>query len=365
MKVLKFFVCLLLINNSYSQIFKVLDVPEVFQEQTQWCWAGVSKSILDYYCYPFEQCEIADYARQVIDWHDFGSTDCCVNPNLGCNYWNYMFGAPGSLLDILAYFGSIQSYPVGDYLPREEAGAELLAGRPFVIRWGWSSGGGHFLVGHGIDDDGTGQVSSQVSLHYMDPWFGEGFHISIYDWVIFGGNHMWTHTIVLTTNPPSIPFTIIATAGDNGTINPIGNVTVEQEADQTFTFIPDINYHIDSVFVDGIYNAAAVANECYIFENVTANHTIHVTFADETSIKQYNTETAILVYPNPANDKIIIECGQLYISIILYDISGKEVLSRNANGKTEINISHLPKGIYNVSAFSEGKIIGSSKIVKQ
>jgi hypothetical protein len=44
---------------------------------------------------------------------------------------------------------------------------------------------------------------------------------------------------------------------------------------------------------------------------------------------------------------------------------GKEVLNQNINGKSEINISHLPKGIYNVRVFSESKIIGNSKIVKQ
>jgi len=44
---------------------------------------------------------------------------------------------------------------------------------------------------------------------------------------------------------------------------------------------------------------------------------------------------------------------------------GKEVLTQNANGKTEINISHLTQGVYNVQIISDGKIIGNSKIVKQ
>jgi hypothetical protein len=43
---------------------------------------------------------------------------------------------------------------------------------------------------------------------------------------------------------------------------------------------------------------------------------------------------------------------------------GKEIFAQLINGKTEINISHLSKGIYNISVFSEGRVIGNSKIVK-
>ena len=70
------------------------------------------------------------------------------------------------------------------------------------------------------------------------------------------------------------------------------------------------------------------------------------------------------VYPNPANNIVSVECEQR-ATIIFYDILGKEVLSQNIDGKAEINVSHLPKGNYIVNAVSEGKVMGSSKIVKQ
>ena len=44
---------------------------------------------------------------------------------------------------------------------------------------------------------------------------------------------------------------------------------------------------------------------------------------------------------------------------------GKQVLNQNINGKTNININHLPKGTYIVKVVFEGKIIGNSKVVKQ
>ena len=71
-----------------------------------------------------------------------------------------------------------------------------------------------------------------------------------------------------------------------------------------------------------------------------------------------------LIYPNPTQNSFVLDIeGVVFIK--LYDMLGKEVLSQNTNGKTEINISHLPNGIYNVQAISNDGIIRNSKIVKQ
>jgi hypothetical protein len=170
---------------------QVLSMPEVIQENDQWCWAGVTKSVLGYYGYPAEQCEIAEYAREVITWTSYGTTDCCVNPNQGCNYWNYNWGSAGSIQDILVHFGSVQNSGSSAALTSTQITTQIAAGRPFIVRWGWTSGGGHFVVGHG-------KVGS--TIYYMNPWFGEGLHISTYSWLVNDGNHTWTHTNIISTN---------------------------------------------------------------------------------------------------------------------------------------------------------------------
>jgi type IX secretion system substrate protein/peptidase C39-like protein len=192
MKKCFFSLIFLLSLHCYSQ---VLNVPEVIQEQNQWCWSGVSKCILDYYGYPQQQCDIAEYARTVITWTSFGTQNCCVNPNAGCNYWNYNWGAAGSIQDILVHFGNIQNYGVGGTLSLSQVNSEISSNHPFVVRWGWTSGGGHFVVGHGVNGN---------DVYYMNPWFGEGLHISTYSWLVNDGNHSWTHTNVLTTNPTAV-----------------------------------------------------------------------------------------------------------------------------------------------------------------
>jgi transposase-like protein len=173
---------------------QVLEVPVVTQEQDQWCWVGVSCSVLKYYGQDLAQCTIAEYTRSTALWNDWGPVDCCTDATQGCNMWNYNYGMPGSIQDILRHWG-VENTGLGSTLTTADVQTHLNAGRPFIIRWGWTSGGGHFVVGHGLN--GT-------SLYYMDPWFGEGRKIAEYSWVVSGGTHTWTHTNVIFTNLPQL-----------------------------------------------------------------------------------------------------------------------------------------------------------------
>ena len=85
---------------------------------------------------------------------------------------------------------------------------------------------------------------------------------------------------------------------------------------------------------------------------------------DVSNIDGNAQNTLLKVYPNPTNDKFVIDFDGV-ASIKLYDMSGKEVLKQTANGQTEINISHLSQGVYYIQVVSEGKVVGNSKIVKQ
>ena len=81
----------------------------------------------------------------------------------------------------------------------------------------------------------------------------------------------------------------------------------------------------------------------------------------------YVKQTSLItIYPNPANNTILVEYDNFTKATIkLYDMLGKEVLNQNFISKTEINISHLPKGVYCVSILSENKMIENKKIIKQ
>ncbi|MEK5437001.1 MULTISPECIES: glycoside hydrolase domain-containing protein [Paenibacillus] len=85
--------------------------------------------------------------------------------------------------------------------------------------------------------------------------------------------------------------TITASAGDNGTISPNGAVVVNEGDDQTFTFNPNNGYEVDEVLLDG--TAVSVTGSVYTVTNITADHTINVTFKQkETGGENSKTITA-------------------------------------------------------------------------
>jgi hypothetical protein len=73
-------------------------------------------------------------------------------------------------------------------------------------------------------------------------------------------------------------YTIIASAGNGGSISPSGDISLIEGENKTFTIKSDTGYEIDNVLVDGVANASAKENSSYTFSNITANHTISVTF---------------------------------------------------------------------------------------
>ena len=70
-------------------------------------------------------------------------------------------------------------------------------------------------------------------------------------------------------------YTITASAGANGSIDPDGDVVVTAGDDQSFTITPEGGYEVADVLVDG---ASVGAVTSYTFFNVQADHTIEASF---------------------------------------------------------------------------------------
>lgn len=72
-------------------------------------------------------------------------------------------------------------------------------------------------------------------------------------------------------------------------------------------------------------------------------------------------KASVLVYPNPTVDVVHIDSKNLK-SATLYDMNGKKLLESN---KTEISVSHLPKGVYVLRIVTSDNSIVSKKIIKK
>ena len=98
------------------------------------------------------------------------------------------------------------------------------------------------------------------------------------------------HTIAATFEEiPVITYTITASAGAGGTINPSGDVTVVEGNNQSFTISASAGFEIADVLVNGS-SVGAVAS--YTFNNVTADQTIHATFEELEIVLYTITATA-------------------------------------------------------------------------
>ena len=106
------------------------------------------------------------------------------------------------------------------------------------------------------------------------------------------------HTMVVNFQTSS--FTIVATSGLNGSIDPSGNVSVDAGSSKTFTITPDSDYVIDDVLVDG----SSVGNDStYTFDNINDNHTIDASFKEQTC---YEWETTLTLSRETSQPSVTI-----------------------------------------------------------
>jgi hypothetical protein len=170
--------------------WRILNVPLVTQEHSEWCWAGSSKSLLNYFNKTPSQCQIVNWA--------YGINYACGNSNFNWNSYanqpNSMYGSGGSVQNILKAWGvpnSAYNYAIS----WNSVVWDINNNRPFIMRYGWTNGGGHIMVGRGYETwNGTNYI------YIMNPWPGEGQTYSTYDAAVSDWDHQWTHTQRVTIN---------------------------------------------------------------------------------------------------------------------------------------------------------------------
>jgi hypothetical protein len=122
-------------------------------------------------------------------------------------------------------------------------------------------------------------------------------------------------------------YTIIASAGDGGTISPSGSVAVAQGGGKAFIIAANTGYQISSVTVDGVSQGAVSS---YTFSNVTANHTISASFKSSASAGQVTLEANYSVdiknngtkYYHDGNDWVGRDSSGIFRTVNRWDISG-------------------------------------------
>jgi Papain-like cysteine protease AvrRpt2 len=156
----------------YSSL--VLPFNIEFQTQSNWCWAATSNSVSHYYSYlsPWTQCSIAS--------SELGQTCCNTPVPSPCNVPWYLDRA----LQRTNNFVSISS----GNLSWNQVKAQLQAGLVVGVRIGWSGGGGHFMIIHGVS-----KIFNIEYLHIDDPIYGKSVLTYSQFATNYQGSGTWTH----------------------------------------------------------------------------------------------------------------------------------------------------------------------------
>ena len=157
---------------------------------------------------------------------------------------------------------------------------------------------------------------------------------------------MPTEAVSVKANYEAVPvtgYTITATAGANGSITPSGAVGVAAGGSQTFTISPSSGYVIDTLKVDGL---EVTATTSYTFSDVNANHTIEVTFKQESQTPDV-TAPSITTQPGNATVKVG-ETATFTIAVNSTDLTYQWQIDRN-DGNGWVNIDGATAAIYTTS----------------
>lgn len=153
-------------------------------------------------------------------------------------------------------------------------------------------------------------------------------------------------------------YTITASAGGNGSITPEGEIIVEPGQDRAFTIIPNEGWRISKVLIDGVDMGPIPS---YNFRNVHENHSIRAQFSglgvDD------NTTFDLKVYPNPANDKINIQCQNMK-QVSIFNLFGVQIERKDVNDDHAVlSTDNLPQGTYILKVENNDRRIGYTRFI--
>ena len=152
-------------------------------------------------------------------------------------------------------------------------------------------------------------------------------------------------------------YSIVASAGDGGSITPYGPTLLTEGSEQAYTIIPDPGYRILNVNVDD--KPAGSVSE-YVFTEIASDHSIKAEFTSKTDVK---------AYPNPFYNDLnifIASTDEDPFDLIITDASGRIVYSEdNVAVNTELTLSpFISEGIYFVKIYRSRKLSTFLKVIK-
>ena len=175
--------------------------------------------------------------------------------------------------------GSVNTYTFNNIISNHTISVSFAPIQKFTINASAGTGGSVSPSGSLILNEGTNQtfnMAANTGYRIADVLVDNSSvgAVSSYTFTNIQANH----TISVTFNEVPV-YTINASSGAGGSIDPSGSVLVSEGSSQSFSVSPNTGFEIDNVLID---NVSVGDVSVYTFNNVTANHTISVQFKTKT-----------------------------------------------------------------------------------
>lgn len=209
---------------------------------------------------------------------------------------------------------------------------------------GTVNGGGTFLQG------GTCTLTATPNTGYQFVnWTKNGTVVSSNASFSFNVTQNATYVAHFSINT----YTINATANpaDGGVVTGAGTYNYGSEV--TLTVTPNDQYE----FQNWTENGQVVSQSLSYSFTVTSNRQLVAQLSHVTDVEEVGSK-GVKAYPNPAHDKLFVECGQHIISCELYSPDGA-LLGRVETEamRAEIPLQNLPLGVYLVKLITEKQVL--------
>ena len=168
-----------------------------------------------------------------------------------------------------------------------------------------------------------------------------------------------TATIALTTIPNP---TVLATASqsvlcDNGSTG--SSILTASTNATSYSWSNGANTTTTSVTPTLTTNYTVTVTQ----SGCSSNAIVTVSVTNCTGVNE-NTNTYIGIYPNPLNEALTVYGLGKEVTLELYDVAGKLIVTEKVNGTTTINTTFLEKGVYILNITDNGTLIKASKLLK-
>ena len=128
-------------------VTKILEVPPLEQEQTQWCWAANVDMVADFFGNPkLKQCQIAG--------EQFDTDDCDQPGELAADGTTSNQGVNPEDVENIWARNDVGSTFRPNFVTFEVLKSEIDQGRPVQVGWLWDKEGGHVVIIRGYKEEG-------------------------------------------------------------------------------------------------------------------------------------------------------------------------------------------------------------------